>query len=95
MSKLDINELLNKSLARKSEEAIQESNLNLSLEDAGGYVDCPGCPKGDSQLNLNLFAVAHQELVESYIGEDVITNIRAAIGAGLGVKTVLEARHAA
>ncbi len=93
MSKLDINELLNKSLARKSEEAIQESNLNLSLEDANG--DCPGCPKGDGQLNLNLEAVAHQELVESYIGEDVITNIRAAIGAGLGVKTVLEARHAA
>ena len=94
MSKLDINELLNKSLARKSEEAIQESNLNLNLEDAGN-TDCPGCPKGDGQLNLNLEAVAHQELIESYIGEDVITNIRAAIGAGLGVKTVLEARHAA
>ena len=94
MSKLDINELLNKSLARKSEEAITEFNLNLNLEDVDP--DCPGCPKaGDSQLNLNLEAVAHQELVESYIGEDVIANIRAAIGAGLGVKTVLEARHAA
>jgi hypothetical protein len=95
MSKLDINELLNKSLARKSEEAITESNLNLNLEEANQDPDCPGCPKADGQLNLNLEAVAHQELVESYIGEDVIMNIRSAIGAGLGVKTVLEARHAA
>jgi hypothetical protein len=94
MSKLDINALLNNSLARKSEAAIQESNLNLNLEGVTGGAEggCPGCP--GSSLNLNLEAVAHQELLDNYIGEDVITNIRAAIGAGLGVKTVLEARHA-
>lgn len=105
MSKLDINQLLNKSLAKKSEAAVLESNMALNLEAAATIEnpDCPGCPATAEQastgslssLNLNLEAVAHQEMVEDYIGEDVIVNIRAAIGAGLGVKTVLEARHAA
>lgn len=107
MSKLDINQLLNKSLAKKSEAAVLESNMALNLEAAATIEnpDCPGCPATAeveqastgslSSLNLNLEAVAHQEMVEDYIGEDVIVNIRAAIGAGLGVKTVLEARHAA
>jgi hypothetical protein len=41
---------------------------------------------------LNLETVQEQEMIQNYIGEDVITNIKAAIGVGLGVTTVLEAR---
>jgi hypothetical protein len=100
MSKLDINTILNKSLSKKLE-TVQESDtsttpkLAVSLEDAGkepGKEDCPGCGK-NAALALQLENVAYKERVEQFIGEDVVNNIKAALGAGLATFAVLEARH--
>lgn len=102
MSKLDINAILNKSLSKKLE-TVQESetttapttNLAVSLEDAGkepAKEDCVGCGK-NAALALQLENVAYKERVEQFIGEDVVNNIKAALGAGLATFAVLEARH--
>jgi hypothetical protein len=100
MSKLDINTILNKSLSKKLE-TVQESDtsttpkLAVSLEDAGkepAKEDCVGCGK-NAALALQLENVAYKERVEQFIGEDVVNNIKAALGAGLATFAVLEARH--
>ena len=92
MSKLDINSILNKSLSKKMEE-VQESSLALNLEEVDKEKEeCAGCDK-NSSLALNLENVAYKERVEQFIGEDVVNNIKAALGAGLATFAVLEARH--
>jgi hypothetical protein len=98
MAKLDINTLLNNSLAKKTGDSsyVQEgtSGLNIDLSAAGQAQDCPGCGV-NSALALNLENVAFQERVQEFIGEDVINNIKGALGAGLATFAVLEARHSA
>jgi hypothetical protein len=89
MAKLDINQLLNNSIMRQSE---NNSNLALNLESVD---NCPGCGRNatSNSLALNLENVAFQERVQQYIGEDVVNNIKGALGAGLATFAVLEARH--
>ena len=94
MAKLDINQLLTNSIARKTEGAYVSEGLNLNLESAGGNADCPGCGS-NTALAINLENVAYQERVQQYIGEDVVNNIKGALGAGLATFAVLEARHRA
>lgn len=101
MAKLDINQLLNNSIAKKTGDAsyVQEGNntLNIDLSGAGAQhpaADCPGCG-ANAALALNLESVAFQEKVQEYIGEDVMNNIKGALGAGLATFAVLEARHSA
>jgi hypothetical protein len=78
-------------------ETVQETDtsttpkLAISLEDAGKE-DCVGCGK-NAALALQLENVAYKERVEQFIGEDVVNNIKAALGAGLATFAVLEARH--
>ncbi len=97
MAKLDINQLLNNSLARKTgnsyvEEGSTNYGLNIDLRGAGQ--DCPGCGQ-NAALALNLENVAFQERVQEFIGEDVMNNIKGALGAGLATFAVLEARSQA
>ncbi len=100
MSKLDINTILNKSLSKKLE-VVEESNtkespnlaVNLEAADKTEKEEgCAGCGKNAS-LALNLEDVAYKERVEHFIGEDVVNNIKAALGAGMATFAVLEARH--
>jgi len=86
MAKLDINQLLTNSIARKTENGYISEGLNLNLESAGSR-------NSNSALALNLENVAFQERVQQYIGEDVVNNIKGALGAGLATFAVLEARH--
>lgn len=92
MAKLDINQLLTNSIARKTEGGYVSEGLNVNLESASA--DCPGCGS-NSALAINLENVAYQERVHQYIGEDVVNNIKGALGAGLATFAVLEARHRA
>lgn len=99
MAKLDINTLLNNSLAKKTGDAsyVQEGNSGLNIDLSGANqqtTDCPGCG-ANAALALNLENVAFQERVQEFIGEDVVNNIKGALGAGLATFAVLEARHAA
>jgi hypothetical protein len=92
-NKLDINSLLSNSLAKKQNQYVAESSLNLNLESVNR--DCPGCGTNNHNpaLALNLESVAFQERVQDYIGEDVMNNIKGALGAGLATFAVLEARN--
>jgi hypothetical protein len=99
MAKLDINTLLNNSIAKKTGDSsyVQESNSGLNIDlsavgSEGQTSDCPGCGV-NAALALNLENVAFQEHVQEFIGEDVINNIKGALGAGLATFAVLEARH--
>lgn len=98
MAKLDINQLLNNSLARKTGNSYVEEGTNsgLNIDLRGAEQDCPGCgSNAQSPLALNLENVAFQERVQEFIGEDVMNNIKGALGAGLATFAVLEARSQA
>jgi len=78
MAKLDINQLLTNSIARQQQ---------------GGYIQESQSGSQPSALALNLENVAFQDRVEQFIGEDVMNNIKGALGAGLATFAVLEARN--
>lgn len=91
MGKLDINSLLAASLKGKGEAVQEGEDPTASTTQVEG--ECEGCGKDISKFNLNLEAVAQEELIADFISEETVANIRAAIATGLATHTVLEARN--
>ena len=95
MASLDLNELLNNSIANVVAEGQTEVNestgLNVDLEAAGNEV-ADGATS-TSGLALDLESV--QDQIEVDLDPSILENIKGAIGAGVATYAVLEARELA
>jgi hypothetical protein len=95
MAQLDINELLNRSIASVSTgtdegtETNENTDLNLDLEGAEGE----GQDVDNSALNLDLESIDSQ--INLGLDEEVMTKLKAALAAGVATSAVLEARQEA
>jgi len=88
MAQLDLNELLNRSIASVSgQQATNEGNFNLDLEGLEGQA------QETSNLNLDLESIAEQAKFNVEVNEALVSNLRGALGAGVGAIAVLEARN--
>ena len=88
MASLDLNELLNNSIANVVAEG-QSAGLNVDLEAAGDEV-AQGATSG---LALDLESIQGQ--IDVDLDESILENLKGAIGAGIATYAVLEAREEA
>jgi hypothetical protein len=97
MASLDLNELLNNSIAnvvaegknedQQETETNESADLNVDLEAAGDEV----ATAATSGLALDLESV--QDQIDLDLDESILENIKGAIGAGVGTYAVLGARE--
>ncbi len=94
MAGLDLNELLNRSIATSTQQTNENSyGLNVDLENIDG--DQQQQQAKISNLNLDLESIAEEAKFNVEVNEALISNLRGALGAGVGAIAVLEARNAA
>jgi uncharacterized FlaG/YvyC family protein len=99
-NQLDLNELLNRSVANvvggndQAQEATNESDLNIDLEgQEEEQTQEQEVQSTTSDLNLDLESIEDQ--VHYEMDETVMTKLKAALGAGVATNAVLEARQLA